>query len=368
MRRSVLTLLLLLPFSAIYAQKTVTGKFTIQGKLTKKLEGDIVLFRAVEAGREEVAKTKASADNSFKLEGKISEAGIYKLMFSKQSGLMLLIDRGEQITITPDPKKEGAYDVKGSPGTKAIDGLRSIDEKIAGRYDTLVQAYTSAMASGDSAAKTAIEEKIGEIEQEYKEEAKKYIQNLNNPVAAVFVAQSTLDSHTDLSELEDLAQKYATSTNGYVKMFVQKVDRLKKLSVGAIAPDFSQNSAEDKPLKLSSTRGKYILVDFWASWCGPCRQENPELVSVYQEFKGNNFDILGVSLDNDREKWLQAIEKDQLTWMHVSDLKGWDNAVAKEYIIQSIPSNFLLDPEGKIVAKNLRAKELRKKLKEILVK
>lgn len=135
-----------------------------------------------------------------------------------------------------------------------------------------------------------------------------------------------------------------------------------------MAPDFTQNNTDEKPVKLSSTRGKYILIDFWASWCGPCRQENPELVNVYQEFKNNNFDILGVSLDNDRGKWLKAIENDQLTWMHVSDLKGWDNAVAKEYIIQSIPYNFLLDPEGKIVAKNLRAKELRKKLQEIFLK
>ena len=342
MRKITLVLLFLLPLSAVYAQKTATGKFTIQGKLTKKPEGDIVLFRAVETGREEVAKTKANADNSFKLEGKISEAGIYKLMFSKQNGFTLLIDRGEQITIRPDPKKEGTYDIKGSPGTDAVEGLRSIEEKIAGRYDTLVQAYTSAMASGDSVAKTVIEEKIGEIEHEYKEEARTYIQSLTNPVAAVFIAQNILDGHTDLSELEVLAQKYASYPNSYVKTFVQRVNQLKKLSVGEVAPDFSQNTQENKPLKLSSIRGKYILIDFWASWCGPCRQENPELVSVYQEFKSNNFDILGVSLDNDREKWLKAIEKDQLSWMHVSDLKGWDNAVAKEYIIRSIPSNFLL--------------------------
>lgn len=368
MRKIAFSLLFIFLCLLVQAQKITTGKFTIQGKTSVKPDGDIVLLRAVEAGREEVARVKVGAGNSFKIEAKISEAGIYRLVFSKQSGLTLLIDRGEQMTILPDAKKEGTYEIKGSPGTEAIEGLKSVEEKIAGRYDTLVQAYTSAMASGDSAAKAAIEEKIGEIEHEYKEEARKYIQNLTNPVAAVFVAQVSLDVHSDMSELAVLAQKYASSSNSYVKMFVKKIDKLKKLSEGQMAPDFTQNNTDEKPVKLSSTRGKYILIDFWASWCGPCRQENPELVNVYQEFKNNNFDILGVSLDNDRGKWLKAIENDQLTWMHVSDLKGWDNAVAKEYIIQSIPYNFLLDPEGKIVAKNLRAKELRKKLQEIFLK
>ncbi|MBL4677962.1 MAG: AhpC/TSA family protein [Mucilaginibacter sp.] len=148
------------------------------------------------------------------------------------------------------------------------------------------------------------------------------------------------------------------------------LDGLKVTAIGSLAPDFTQNDVNGKPVSLSSFRGKYVLVDFWASWCGPCRQENPNVVKLFNKYKGKNFTILGVSLDKNtgKEAWLAAIKNDGLTWTQVSDLQFWNNLAAKLYNIQSIPANFLIDPQGKIVAKNLRGDDLDTALEKYLGK
>jgi thiol-disulfide isomerase/thioredoxin len=166
--------------------------------------------------------------------------------------------------------------------------------------------------------------------------------------------------------MERYIKDFGTVSPESVATLKSEMESMRKLMVGSVAPDFGQATPDGKDLKLSDLRGKYVLIDFWASWCGPCRRENPNVVRMYDQYKDKGFQILSVSLDNARDNWLKAIEADKLSWLHVSDLKGWSNQVAQMYEVTGIPQTYLIGPDGKIVAKGLRGPTLEAKLSELL--
>lgn len=222
----------------------------------------------------------------------------------------------------------------------------------------------------DSAFYASIVATNDAIVKDRKEVLRKFIAGKPKSVVGLTALTTLGGSFPDYKEVRPLFETLAANvqkSEAGVK-YAERLERIKAVAIGAIAPDFTQNDPEGKPVSLASFRGKYVLIDFWASWCGPCRQENPAVVKAYNEYKDKNFTVLGVSLDqeNAHDKWVKAIKDDNLTWTQVSDLAFWKNAVAQQYAVNSIPQNFLLDPSGKIIAKNLRGKNLEAKLAEVI--
>jgi len=257
---------------------------------------------------------------------------------------------------------------------KSFIALKAEIKPIEAKIEAINQEYLKAPANkkNDPAFKATLEKRYTEVVDEMTNVMKNFVtKNPNSYISLVvlselFVNNSRVEVSTIASLYKNLSEQIKKTDLG--KELETKLFSTTQTSIGAVAPDFTQNDTKGKPVKLSDFRGKYVLIDFWASWCGPCRQENPNVVRAYAQFKSKNFEILGVSLDNPNAKtaWLNAIEKDKLTWTQVSDLQGWTNQVARLYGVESIPQNFLIDPNGVIIAKNLRGENLIRTLSNIL--
>jgi len=233
----------------------------------------------------------------------------------------------------------------------------------------LNKEYSELYKKKDQAGMDRIEAEFDKLTASKNVKNKQYLaENPSSPIAMfIFRQLAGYDINADEAEpiFLSLSEKLRSGPAG--KEMAEKIEIAKKTGVGRMAMDFTQNDTLGNPVSLSSFKGKHVLIDFWASWCGPCRQENPNVVKAFNNYKDKGFTVLGVSLDqpNAKDKWMKAIHDDKLTWTHVSDLKYWKNEVAVQYGIQAIPQNYLIDPQGKIIGKNLRGEALNKKLEEL---
>lgn len=327
---------------------------------------------------------KLDENGNFSFSDYVPKIGFYRIKINNQNFAMLVLDSGMKVTVTGDAKDLGnTYKVTGSDETDLFFKFNEISKRKQIILDSLSQAYQAlissleidklhssnpqlAMKKADSLSKM-FEEPYNKLVSSFAPEISNLIKNNTDKYTCLIAIQELNPEEykeTFIALNEGLSKKYPN--NQQVMMFSKMVDNMLKLQVGQIAPEIALADTSGKIITLSSLKGKYVLIDFWASWCGPCRKEMPNVKRLYEKYKNKNFEILGVSLDRDRSAWIKAIKDDGLPWLNISDLKFWECEAARDYNVQAIPYTVLVDKDGKIIAKELRGEELEKKLEEVI--
>jgi len=314
--------------------------------------------------------SEIDASGNFTLVAPIANSDIFRLRLDDKNYMMLILEPGEKVTIKTNGSKLGGDAlIEGSFHTQLLYSTMNTSQMFESRKASLNQQYQEVQSSPKRDSLSAVIISQFNTNDSLQKAALK-VQMEKQPASLAWIFfQDRLDMTNDFDIIDktDAATYKAYPENEFVKQRHQQVNVERKTAIGAQAPDIALTDPDGKIRKLSSLKGKVVLIDFWASWCGPCRKENPNVVAVYQKYHDLGFEIYSVSLDKDRDSWLKAIAKDNLLWPdHVSDLKYWKSEGAAAYGVTSIPYTVLVDKKGRIVAKKLRGEELENKVKELL--
>ena len=358
-----------------------TSGFEIKGNLSNSKGETIYLEKLSRQGSMPMDSAVIDEKGDFMMNHYSPSIGFYRLRISESNFAMMVLDSAQKITVTADARNLGStFKSEGSPDTKLFLEYSALAQTHKMRTDSLENVFRTAMITlkldsirADSLSKELQKPYDVMINQYSKIVAKKIKENAQSFASIMPIQQLRPEEYLDIYQALDkgLSEKYPNnedikSYHGMVQQAAMMVARTQAIKVGNEAPELILPMPNDKDLALSSLRGKVVLIDFWASWCAPCRKELPNVKRAYEKYKNKGFEILGVSLDKERVAWLEAISKEGLKWPQVSDLKFWQSEACQVYAVQSIPYTVLIDKEGKIIATDLRGADLDKKLAEIL--
>jgi thiol-disulfide isomerase/thioredoxin len=363
-------LIIIMAFAGLFSCAKPVG-FVIKGQIKGKESGEIKLMKYSE-GKWITEDSAMIEKGKFELKGKtdLPEMRLISMspLMTPQTIVAQFFAENGTLTVNADADSLNKTEVKGSKSNDDFSILTKELMNIARETQILQQKYSTAQQSGNEDGMKKAQIDYQAMMGNQKVYSRNFIREHPKSAVSPLIALMQFGQEMTARDIDTLVAFLdpLVRPSIYVAELKKMADKMRITSEGGMAPDFTQNTPEGTPLTLSSLRGKIVMIDFWASWCKPCRQENPNVVVLYNKYKDKGFDILGVSLDKEKGAWIKAIADDKLTWHHVSDLKFWQNEAAVKYGIQSIPATLLLDKDGKIIAKNLRGEELAKKLAELL--